>query len=1572
MATQPHDPSNPSKPPKKVTQAQPPLEQSEGEQETPQFEPEAQIDLGLSGPGPGGGEPSGISTVAWSSLIEEEITPDSASEVRIDAPSDADMLVADASASGKGNDPVFDLDAPGKPSDSQVNVGADAPDMDLDALLRAAESDSEAAVGSAKDDIDLADLIQDAAPSSELIGQDEEEMIDLHVVETTEGNSSAIDLGSDAEMVVEEDARAGSDSDVVDLGDDVVVVEEASESDVIEVGEEMVVVEDASVSKIESGIMDLEVVDEEGSDVALGQEPRVYDTTSSGRDLIAEAVESGVDMQMPDRAEVAAQMKKDAGEEVSAVNLSPERTVETPLSATGVSAEVEELDLEFLTKIAESGASDSSSDVKEKMDDLPLEAVDPETDAIDLASIPDKVGDSAGSGIHSEEEVDLAALMAEHDGKSSGSRSTPDARTEQGIDLDEEALALHLAAREESEEVDLANKSGSGSGRGLRIEDLADDEEEALADEEAEADEMPVPVSREGEPEIEDEEAAEMEETVPPKARSRTGAWLGGTVLGTLVGAGACFALVFFGLIPGFGPQEKQAPNIRPNPLPQPQPMPQPAASALSAADYLKMGELAKAKEAGIEKMGTKPEELALRGRYRWEDYLAKQARSNAGVNLDDPAVKQAIDDLNKSNTADGLFALGQLQEMTNKLKEAEETYKQGAAKFQNDKRFQAGLLRLEATKESAPADRGAWRHDENRKGLPGRPLSAREEAMLAVLLIGLQAPNANQPANPPAAQAEPEEAGLPFWEALKLAREQKYKEALQKLDEARQLHDQRRKLLPRKPQNPTSDPNELIFLQACAELESYWKVREQLRDGGYLKNLADRGAPNQAVAALMKDLNDTRTSQANLGKKLVEEKIIQKPDDLNTGIEVLLTERKTANEKMTDLDKKLTTATKERDEVKGLQDDLAKELTTAKIIAKPEDLKKGVSDLVKEREKLLTEHRNDMDKIADLDKKLVAVQKQAAEEDQLLKEVQKDLFKAKYLTKEDDRAQLLPGVRTALEVAKRMDPKGDLQKLAKEKTDLESRLKQEQVESKQNLEKEKTRLVQEREKAVAEIKDTKDKELAAFKAESDKKTSSLEKQLQLRHSPAEMLGIWLPALDSADREQSLRAVADAGAVLDDPMASPTLKAQAKVIQGLAFRNVDKFAESKTVLNEAMPALPADAKEWRAAAQAGLKEVTDPSAYFAGRAEEWRNRGDLQQARTTLDRSIKVLGENNPGLLAERSLLLLERARSRSQDGRVAVGDPDLTQSLKDAEEVIKKTEGKEDQKKARALAYYARGRVYEELGDSAEAIDNYRSAIREHPGADAASSRYRVALARLLAQPRQGRPPLPPAPKEEEKKKEDSKLGLRDGTELDEQFRAALVVLLMVALQPPEMVQPGKAEALKLADDIIRQYEQDPRSVPFDVLAGAYMIKGQWTRALLIYAEGLKPHLRPDYYEGLMTILRNHPQIRRPESLAPPNPFEAESEYARGLRFYFSCDYGQAEKHFRSAIEYDNQDARYFYFLGLSKLMLGNVDAAEDFEQGARLEKLNKPASPAVSIALERVQGPARRILNEARLGIR
>ncbi len=98
-------------------------------------------------------------------------------------------------------------------------------------------------------------------------------------------------------------------------------------------------------------------------------------------------------------------------------------------------------------------------------------------------------------------------------------------------------------------------------------------------------------------------------------------------------------------------------------------------------------------------------------------------------------------------------------------------------------------------------------------------------------------------------------------------------------------------------------------------------------------------------------------------------------------------------------------------------------------------------------------------------------------------------------------------------------------------------------------------------------------------------------------------------------------------------------------------------------------------------------------------------------------------------------------------------------------------------------------------------------------------------------------------------------------------------------------------------------------------------------------------------------------------------DPLEAEEQYAAGVRAFHRGDYAGAEGALFEAARHGGQDARYLYFLGLSRWAQGKGDvAAADFREAARLERQRKPGRAAVSAALERVQGAARQAVERFR----
>ncbi len=462
---------------------------------------------------------------------------------------------------------------------------------------------------------------------------------------------------------------------------------------------------------------------------------------------------------------------------------------------------------------------------------------------------------------------------------------------------------------------------------------------------------------------------------------------------------------------------------------------------------------------------------------------------------------------------------------------------------------------------------------------------------------------------------------------------------------------------------------------------------------------------------------------------------------------------------------------------------------------------------------------------------------------------------------------------------------------------------------------------------------------------------TQLSASLKASRPPEEMLPLWLLLLDEnrGRAELASQAAMDVERVKTDPKAPPARKGEAEVVRGLALRNADKFDEAKSVLQAARGAV--DKGEWLIRADAALKEVSNPAAYFGRQAQDLYNRGRMDAALAVLARAMKVLPAQEQGkLLARRSLIELDAARAKAK-GALPATEPLLIAARRDADEAVKA---------GLAEGHYAAGRIAEELGQMDVAIKSYRAALAAHQAVDAEGSRYRMALARVLLQPREVRP-VPGG----------QKLGWRDPAPYParhfEDVRR-LVLLLTLGLQAPLLPgeEPGMEEAEKLADEVLKA---PPGTVPFNVLAQALAVKGRWNAALQTYVEGIRPLLPREYGNGLTYLILNHPRLKRPDSLRIPNPLEAEKHFAAGLNFYFDRDYANAEKAFLLTIENDGQDARYFYFLGLSRLAQNRRrDAADDFDQGAQLERLNRPAPAAVSESLERIQGPTRQTVNEFR----
>jgi tetratricopeptide (TPR) repeat protein len=468
----------------------------------------------------------------------------------------------------------------------------------------------------------------------------------------------------------------------------------------------------------------------------------------------------------------------------------------------------------------------------------------------------------------------------------------------------------------------------------------------------------------------------------------------------------------------------------------------------------------------------------------------------------------------------------------------------------------------------------------------------------------------------------------------------------------------------------------------------------------------------------------------------------------------------------------------------------------------------------------------------------------------------------------------------------------------------------------------------------VAEMKDPKGdiarlgRELAADRA-----------TLKQRWTPAQLLDVWKAALKDRSRaELGPQAMLDVKRIAADPKATAMEKAKAQAIEGLVLLNTGYFPEAKAALEKALPGLEA---RWKPEIEEARQAAGDPSSGAVQKAEELAARGQTKAALNWMKVAIDGAGANKGALTARRGLMALEGSLARTR-GVFQADDEFAETAAADAEASVKA---------GAAAGHYLAGRLAEEQGKLAVAEAAYREAVKADPKDD---GHYRVALARVLVKKASAPTPRPvPLP---------DKMSKADGARA-----GAMLAAVLTALQA-DLPVPGAepAEAVRLADEILAAGDK----VPFDVRAQALAIKGLHTRALRAYIDGLAAQglLAPGHANNLRSLLEGNPSLRRPDTRTPADPFQAEKAYGAGLNAYFGKKYVEAEREFASAVENDNGDARYFYFLGLARLARGDRAAYEDFDQGAALERMGRPDRAAVSRALERVQGDVRRVLNRIR----
>src|SRR5262249_6171712 len=164
------------------------------------------------------------------------------------------------------------------------------------------------------------------------------------------------------------------------------------------------------------------------------------------------------------------------------------------------------------------------------------------------------------------------------------------------------------------------------------------------------------------------------------------------------------------------------------------------------------------------------------------------------------------------------------------------------------------------------------------------------------------------------------------------------------------------------------------------------------------------------------------------------------------------------------------------------------------------------------------------------------------------------------------------------------------------------------------------------------------------------------------------------------------------------------------------------FAASAATLKDAKEALTeAKVKEWVKVVDDALKEVSNPAATIARRADDLASHNRTSEALAVLKKGLEVVPGKKGELYAQRARIGLEGLVSR---GKLEKDDPDVAAVRKDAK--VAADDGL-------AEGHFVLGRLDEELGNLKEAIASYRAAVKLNNKLDEQGSRYSAALARAL-----------------------------------------------------------------------------------------------------------------------------------------------------------------------------------------------------------------------------------------------
>ncbi|MGL6073971.1 MAG: hypothetical protein ACRC8S_07405 [Fimbriiglobus sp.] len=723
-----------------------------------------------------------------------------------------------------------------------------------------------------------------------------------------------------------------------------------------------------------------------------------------------------------------------------------------------------------------------------------------------------------------------------------------------------------------------------------------------------------------------------------PKKSGKLG-WIGGTAIGLLLGIGGTSGAYFAGLLPSSGNSMKSLVDTT-------KPVDKPLSTDLTdAMRFLSLGEPDRALpalEAAGE--GAPPLVLAERGKARWLVRIRQFATTGKPFDPKDPAMMEAIGNLElilssadqlktpseRRALIDSALRLGLTKEMAGDNVGALKHYLDCAEKIPDGKAvFTTAANRIKAMQA-------------NSNPTAMNPRQAEDLAqVLVVALVMIQAEEV-------AVEGVDAEAGTIFWDAVNLATSHKYPEAMATLAKARKAHDQRRLALAGRGLNPNSDPLEQIFLRCCDDLQSYWKLKEEVHkhpvagpiyvksglEAG-LKALAGTGSvtvtptpmtnpnPSSPDPKLVADLRNARTE---LGAKIRE---------LDSLKESTANREKDYVTKIAQFEKQITTATNDAKLAKESQDAATKELVLAKM---------SLEDKAKE--------------VTTAGDKLRAAQVEAKNANDVVNNVVAGLRANKLVGEKDDTATVLKNLPEVLKTlatsAESTDAKRAAEALTKARTDLdkamlsvktanenaskaEESLKTAMIETEKKIASVKadaekqiatvqTESMTQIRKAQAETQSLKDSLAAERKKAAEEATKLVQKQIDEMKSGYETKIATLANDITKMTEEHRRQISNARQGIAVPLTSAELIAKEQAgrhfDEAVDLYFTSRHAEAEVLLTKATAQDANDARYWY---YLGLVRLAQgkPSAVDAfqkGAENEGRNSPSFQDINTALER----------------------------------------------------------------------------------------------------------------------------------------------------------------------------------------------------------------------------------------------------------------------------------------------------------------------------------------------------------------